>query len=240
VERYVVQVGLALGAEGGGVNLLPLHIASGLLAVCTGSVALYTLKGSIVHRRTGTIFVYAMISMSLSGALMVASGRSVRAANVLPGLLTTYLVVTAVTTMRPQSATVRRVDRGAAIAALALGLGCVVKSVVMLAAAGPTDRVAAMALLVFGAIPLLATEGDRRMMRLGGLRGAPRLTRHLWRMCAALLIVTASIILGRGFPDSLRIFPIRMIPFAVLGTMVFWLWRLRRGRRSQNAVLVGP
>jgi hypothetical protein len=220
------------------VNLLPLHIAIGLVAVCAGCVALLSLKGSSVHRRMGTTFVYAMISMSLSGALMVASGRSVRAANVLPGLLTTYLVVSAVTTMRPPSASVRRMDRAAAIAALALGLGCVVKSVMMLATPASTDRVAAMALLIFGAIPLLASEGDRRMMRLGGLRGAPRLRRHLWRMCAALIIVTASIVLGRRFPESLRILPIRMIPFAVLGTMVFWLWRLRRGRRSQNAVLV--
>ena len=204
------------------MNLLPLHIAIGLMAVCAGSVALYTLKGSSVHRRAGTIFVCAMISMSLTGALMVASGRSVRAANVLPGLLTTYLVVTAVTTMRWPSVTARRIDRGAAIAALALGLGCVVKGVVMLAVSESTDRTAAMALVIFGAIPVLASEGDRRMIRLGGLRGARRLRRHLWRMCAALLIVTASIVLGRRFPASLRILPIRMIPFAVLGMMAFW------------------
>lgn len=207
------------------------------MAVCTGFVALYTLKGSSAHRRAGTIFVYAMIAMSLSGVVMMASGRSVRAANVLPGLLTIYLVVTAVTTMRTPSAGVRKIDVGAALAALALGLGCVIKGVVMLAAGVPTDRVAAMALLIFGTIPLLASDGDRRMLRAGGLQGAPRLRRHLWRMCTALLIVTASIVSGRNFPESLRILPIRIIPFAVLGTMGFWLWRLRRGQRAPRAVL---
>ncbi len=217
------------------MNLLPLHIAIGLAAVAAGFVALYTRKGSRVHRTAGTIFVYSMISMSMSGALMVANGRSARPANVLPGLLTIYFVVTAVTTMRPRSASVRRVDRGAAIAALALGLGCVVKAVVMLAATAPTNRDAAMALLIFGAIPLMACEGDRRMMRAGGLQGARRLRRHLWRMCAALLIVTTSIVLGRHFPESLRILPIRLIPFAILGTMVFWWTRLRRGQRWASA-----
>jgi len=220
------------------VNLLPLHVAIGVAATGAGSVALYTHKGSRVHRTAGTIFVYAMISMSMSGAWMVANGRSPRPANVLPGLLTIYLVATAVTTMRPRSASVRRFDLGAAIAALALGLGCIIKAVVMLAAAGSTNRVAAMALLVFGAIPVLACEGDRRMMRAGGLRGAPRLRRHLWRMCTALLIVATSIVLGRHFPESLRIVPTRLIPFAILGTMAFWLWRLRRGQRSAGGAIV--
>ena len=215
------------------MNLLPLHIAIGLVAIRTGFVALYAVKGSSVHRTMGTIFVGAMLSMSLSGALMVASGRSVRAANVLPGLLTSYLVVTAVATLRRPSAAVRRINWGAALAAMTLGLGCVIKGVAMLAAAS-TQRVGAVALLIFGAIPPLASEGDRRMIVAGGLRGAPRLRRHLWRMCAALLIVTASIVLGRRFPQSLRILPIRLIPFAVLGTMVFWLWRLG-GRHSQRA-----
>src|SRR5262249_60367417 len=130
-----------------------------------------------------------MIVMSLSGAFMVASGRSVRPANVLPGLLTIYLVVTAVTTLRPPSDGVRKIDWGAAIAALALGLGCVIKGVVMLAAGGTADRGAAMALLIFGAIPLLASEGDRRMIRVGGLQGAPRPRRHFGGRCTSRVTV---------------------------------------------------
>src|SRR5262249_50810311 len=126
---------------------------------------------------------------------------------------------------------------GAAMAAVAVGLGGGMQGVVLLAAGGAADRGAAMALLIFGAIPLLASEGDRRMIRVGGLQGAPRLRRHLWRMCTSLLIVTASIVLGRHFPESLRILPVRLIPFVVLGTMGFWLWRLPRGQRSPSAVL---
>ena len=209
-----------------------LHIAIGLAAVCAGSVALYAIKGSSVHRRAGTIFVYAMLTMSLSGAVMAASGLAVRAANVLPGLLAVYLVVTAVATMRPQSRVVRRTEWAAALAAATLGLGCVITGVMMLAAGVQTDRGAAVALLLFGAIPLLAAEGDRRMLRAAGLQGARRLRRHLWRMCTALLIVTASIVLGRHFPESLRLLPVRVIPLVMLGTMAYWLWRLPRVARS--------
>jgi hypothetical protein len=188
-----------------------------------------------VHRRAGTIFVYAMLAMSLSGAVMAASGRAVRAANVLPGLLAVYLVVTAVATMRPQSAVVRRTEWAAALAALALGFGCVITGVMMLSPRAQTDRGAAVALLLFGAIPLLAAEGDRRMLRAAGLQGAPRLRRHLWRMCTALLIVTASIVLGRHFPEPLRLLPVRVIPLVVPGTMAYWLWRSSSRRAASRS-----
>ena len=79
------------------------------------------------------------------------------------------------------------------------------------------------------------------MIRAGGLRGAPRLTRHLWRMCLALFIATASFFLGTGrrIPESLHIRAFRLIPLVVLATMVFWLWRLRRKPVSRSVVTVG-
>ncbi len=222
-----------------GVHLLTLHIAAGIVATISGSVALYSVKGAMLHRRSGTIFVGALLSIALTGALMAASGRTVRPANVIPGLLTTYLAVTALTTVRPRSAGVRRLDRGAMLAALALGLSCVVSAFAMLAIDGAGSGGPAVALLVFGVIPLLAAEGDRRTIRAGRLHGAPRLKRHLWRMCGALFIAMASIVLGRRFPETLRIAPIRVLPFVVLVTMTFWLWRLRRSRRSHRVVVNG-
>lgn len=221
------------------MNLLPLHVAGGVLAVAAGFAALYSGKGGTLHRRSGTIFVYAILSMTFSGTLMAATGRAVSAANVVAGLLTTYLVVTALTTVSPPSARVRRLDRGAMLAALALGLFCVGSAFALLTTGGPGTRGLAVALLIVGVIPLLASAGDRRMIRAGGLRGASRIRRHLWRMCAALFIATASIVLGRRFPEPLRILPIRLIPFVVLVTMIFWLWRFRRRRASRDVAAVG-
>src|SRR5437764_15193390 len=102
------------------VTLLPVHILGGAIAIVSGFVALYALKGAQLHRKSGTIFVYAMLSMSLSGALM--AGARAQAGNTLAGLMTTYLVITALTTVSAPCARVRRLDRGAMVAAFALGV----------------------------------------------------------------------------------------------------------------------
>ena len=82
---------------------------------------------------------------------------------------------------------------------------------------------------MFGVVALLGSAGDRRMIRAGGLRGAPRLVRHLWRMCFALFIASIAFYLGPGrVPEALRI-P-ALLAGAVLVpivAMLYWLWRLR-------------
>lgn len=223
------------------MNLLTLHLMGGAAGMASGLVALYAVKGATVHRRTGTIFVYAMISMSLSGVVMVAGGRTVSSANLLAGLLITYLVITAVTTVSARSARVHWLERGAMLAALVLGLVSVVSAIGILTAGDRGHRGLAFVLMIFGVIALPSGVGDLRMIRAGGLRGAPRLKRHLWRMCLALFIATASFFLGTGrrIPESLHIRAFRLIPLVVLVTMAFWLWHLRRKPVSQSAVTVG-
>jgi len=40
-----------------------LHIVAGLLGLVSGAVALYALKGARLHRQSGMLFVYAMVTM---------------------------------------------------------------------------------------------------------------------------------------------------------------------------------
>ena len=96
----------------------------------------------------------------------------------------------------------------------------------------------AFPLVMFGVVALFAGEGDRRMIRAGGLKGASRLRRHLWRMCTALFIAAGSFFLGpvRRIPEPLRIPALRLIPLVVLVTMAYWLWRYRRKRIPRNVV----
>ena len=42
---------------------LLLHLATGALALVFGYVALYVRKGAPLHRRSGMLFVYAMLAM---------------------------------------------------------------------------------------------------------------------------------------------------------------------------------
>ena len=158
----------AAGAPiGVGMTLIPIHVMGGTIAILSGLVALYALKGAQLHRKSGTIFVYAMLVMSLSGAV-IAVGRAGAAMNIPAGLVTAYLVITSLLTVHPPSARSRRVERGAMQAAFALGLASLVSALVS-AGSGNTGFV--FPLLMFSALALSAGVGDRRMLRAGGLQG---------------------------------------------------------------------
>jgi hypothetical protein len=58
---------------------------------------------------------------------------------------------------------------------------------------------------------LLAAAGDLRMLVAGGVVGAKRIARHLWRMCFGLFIAAGSFFLG----PSNR--PLRLLSAAGLG-----------------------
>ena len=79
-------------------SILPVHIAGGALALVFGYVALYATKGATLHRRSGTLFVYAMVTMALTGALIASLNDS--PVSVIAGLLTFYFVVTSLLTVR--------------------------------------------------------------------------------------------------------------------------------------------
>ena len=121
------------------------------------------------------------------------------------------------------------------LVAFALGLSAIVWAFV---SAGRGNARFIFPLLMFSALPLSAGVGDLRMIRSGGLRGTARLKRHLWRMCVALFVAAGSFFLGpvRRIPEPLRIPALRLVPFVVLVTMVYWLWRLRRKRIARSLV----
>jgi uncharacterized membrane protein len=65
--------------------LLPIHIAAGGLALVLGAVALRARKGGTVHRRSGLLFVYAMVVMGATAAIV---GFRESLGNVFAGLMT--------------------------------------------------------------------------------------------------------------------------------------------------------
>lgn len=70
------------------MTLLPVHITGGIVAIVAGFVALYALKGASVHRKAGLVFVYAMVVMASSGAMMAMI--KLNRGNVMGGGLTLY------------------------------------------------------------------------------------------------------------------------------------------------------
>ena len=220
--------------------LLPIHVAAGLLATILGAVALSVKKGGNIHRRSGLLFVYAMLVMGVSASILsLLKGRA--DGNVLAGVLTAYFVGTALTTVRPVSSWTRRINAVALTVAVVLAAGCALSAARMINTPGRDVngvpfQTAGMVSLITGVLLVMAAAGDVRIMRFGMPRGGPRLARHLWRMCFALFIAAGSFFSVRErvatiLPAPLTTGPMRALPIVLLfGSMFYWLWRLRSRR----------
>lgn len=221
---------------------LVVHIAGGALALVAGFVALAAAKGATLHRKSGIVFVGAMVVMGLSGAGIAAVAGV--PSSVTAGLMAAYLVVTALTTVRPPAAGARWLDLGGMVVAFGVGLATLAMGLQTVAAgAFARDGVPVPMIFLFGAVYLSAGVGDLRVIRSGPLRGARRIARHLWRMCFALFVASGSFFLGQAdeIPEPLRIYPLLAIPaFLPLLALVYWLWRVRVRRGSRGIVAASP
>lgn len=207
----------------------PIHIIAGLLALIAGAVALYALKGSKLHRKSGLVFVGAIMVMSSSGALMAILKPDRGTA--LGGVLTFYMVSTALLTVRRSVDESRRLLAGLMLVALAISASEFVLGFAALNSAdGRMDGYPARLFFTFAIVALLSALGDAKTLWTRTLQGAQRLARHIWRMCFAMWIATASFFLGqpKAFPEPLRhLIGVRAIPVVlVLVVMFYWLARV--------------
>jgi uncharacterized membrane protein len=217
-------------------SLVVLHIAAGSVALTAGAVALYSLKGAKLHRKSGMLFVLVMLVMSVTGAVMAA--LKPETISVIAGALTFYLVITALLTVRRPAAGSQWIDFGAMLVAMAIGTAAIHFGFEALnSPTGTKDGFPAPPYFIFGSVALLASLLDLRMLLARGGNGPHRLARHLWRMCFALLIAAASFFLGQAqvFPESIPIALLAIPVLLVLLLMLYWLGRVLFFRRYGRA-----
>ena len=223
---------------------LSAHITAGLVGIASGAAALLVRKGSRLHRQAGTLFFGSMLAMSAIGAVVSPFLPQPDWGNVVAGAATFYLVSTGWATVKRQPGTIGGFEvcaffAGTGIAALSLGLGVNAATTAAYAAADAKFG----AYFVFGTVAAIAAAMDLRMLLRGGVSGVPRVTRHLWRMGVALLLAAVSFFLGQQqvFPAALRGSPVLFVPeIAVLGSLLFWLIRVRIERRFRHDPAKGP
>lgn len=217
------------------------HVAAGVVGLVSGLAAMVLRKGSRRHALTGRVFVVAMVLMGGSGALIAYLDPHGETINVLMGLLAIYLVTTAWLTASRRVGTVGWIDKIATLAAMTLGFALVKYGIEAASSeTGGRDGIPATVYFVFSAIPFLATVGDIRMIEAGGISGARRIARHLWRMCTALFIAVGSFFLGQPqvFPEALQSAGLRAIPvLAVIAAMIVWMIRVRFTNAHQRMVV---
>lgn len=222
--------------------LLFVHICGASIGLISGFMAMLLRKGSGLHGAAGTVFYVSMIAMSTTAAYVAAFHRPVLL-NMVVGLLTFYLVVTAWRAAKYRDARVGRLDVAGMLYVLILS--AIAYSGGVDALDNPNsakDGLPAPAYFIFGTVALICAITDFRMLRRGSVVGTFRLARHLWRMSGALLIATLSFYPGQAriLPPSVReLGGVLYIPHIFLaGSMLFWMWRVKRRKRAQqNAVL---
>lgn len=132
-------------------------------------------------------------------------------------------------------------DWVALLFAMFVGIACIVYG--FKAINGQThDGVPAGMKFFFGFVIFAAAAGDIRMLARGGVSGAKRIARHLWRMCFGLFIASGSFFLGRQgiFPEFVRKSngPI-LLTVLPLMLLVVWLVRVRFTSHYKGKLLVG-
>jgi uncharacterized membrane protein len=219
--------------------ILTTHIAAGGIALLFGAAALVFRKGSRRHQLTGKAFVVSMLVMATSGAYLAFSLQVML--SIIGGLLTFYLVATAWATVARSAGPPGLVEAGALLGALFIG-GVSLLSGFEAANSetGLKDGFPPGQYFMFGTIALLAAAGDGRLIVRGGLTGAQRIARHLWRMCAALAIAASAFFLGQAqlFPPAVCESQILTAPVLLtLLAMLYWLYRVRWSRRARETAL---
>lgn len=227
--------------------LRAIHISMGLIALVAGAASMLVRKGSRVHARAGTVFFVAMLVMATTG-VSLATFFSPNVGNVMGGLLTLYLTLTAWTTVwRAPNRTGRLEIAGALLGATTAVIGI---STGLRALSTPMHRFDAYPstiYFVFGGITLGGALLDARMIARGGFSGAARTTRHLTRMCLAMLIATSSFALGQAklFPPAVRASGVLKIPVLLVAAGLLYSLvriqlppRLRRWRVTRPAAVV--
>jgi hypothetical protein len=175
--------------------VLLVHIAGGTLGLLSGTAAMLFRKGSARHALAGRIFVVAMLTMgSLAAYLAVVRHQP---SNVSGGIFTFYLILTAWLTARRRDGETSWFDWVVLLIPLALGTLTWMNGIAIVrSGVDSPDGVPVGMSFFMGSVMLLAAAGDVRMLVSGGVAGAKRIARHLWRMCFGLFIAAGSFFLG--------------------------------------------
>jgi hypothetical protein len=222
--------------------ILIVHICAGTLGLLSGTAAMSFRKGFPRHALAGKVFVASMLTMAVVAVYLAIVRHEPN--NIGGGILTFYLVGTGWLTARRRDGETSRFDWVVLLIPLALGILTWMHGLgVVRSGASSQDGVPVGMTFFMGSVMLLASAGDVRTLLHGGVCGAKRIARHLWRMCFGLFIAAGSFFLGpsnRPLRLSSAVGIGQHLPPALFSTtlyliltilplilLVFWLVRVR-------------
>jgi uncharacterized membrane protein len=226
-----------------------LHIGAGAVGLVSGSVALFARKGGRLHRAAGTVFFVSMTVMATFAAFLgIVLPDPV---NLFIAVFVFYLVASAWMTVRRQEGGLGLPEKILMVVALCLVAPFAVLSFQLAAGLPPMFKSTVplkgpvlIAIYSFTGVLAIAAICDVRMVLAGGISRAPRIARHLWRMCLGLTLATGSAFtngLPRLLPgvshSPLLLFLPQLVP---LGMLIFWMIRKRFTGWLDHAAAAAP
>ncbi len=215
--------------------ILVVHICAGTLGLLSGTAAMSFRKGSPRHVLAGKVFVASMLTMGVVAVYLAIMRHQPN--NIGGGILTVYLIGTAWLTARRRDRETSRFDWVVLLIPLALGTLLWMNGIkVLRSGASSQDGVPAGMMFFMGSVCLLAAAGDVRMLVRGGVLGAKRIARHLWRMCFGLFLgpsnrplrLLSAVGLGQHLSPAIfgttLYLVLTLLPLILL---IFWLVRVR-------------
>jgi hypothetical protein len=177
------------------------------------------------------VFFIAMLAMAGVGAVVAPFLSEGQAPNTMMGAFTFYLVSTGWAVVHRKPGETGRFEIGAAVFAGLLAAGGVTYAWLNSQGPHPLPVPEGPVIDIFAALVTMAAVLDVRVIRAGGLAGAARVTRHLWRMTLALLIAAVSFAgQPKAIPSFLHHSPLVLLPAAaVFIALIYWLVRIRLG-----------
>ena len=217
---------------------LIVHVIAGTIALLAGIVAMASRKGERTHRASGTVFFVSMLVMAIfADYLAIAIPEQIP--NLFIGTFTIYLVATAWLTVRRKERSVGAAEKIALALILCLCVPFVTLSFQLATGLKPAFKSAVplegpvrIAIYLFTIFVAMATIGDAKLIWAGGIAGARRIVRHLWRMCLGLTLAAGSAFtngLPRLLPKTVHV-PLIFLFIPQLSSLVlliFWMIRVR-------------
>jgi hypothetical protein len=213
-------------------GIMWIHIAGGLTALMSGTVAVAMRKGGAVHALAGTWFFGSMLVLGVTASILEPF-RSPPGSPV-GGIMVCYFVATSWVAARRHDGTTGRFEIVACAAALGLAA-----LMIWGGFTGATTPAGVGPVFALGGLILLAGLLDLNAILRAKLTPVQRISRHLWRMCFAFFIATGSFFLGQQdvMPQAVRGSPVLFVlAFAPFAVMAFWLVRVRIGKRFRNRI----
>src|SRR6202165_1285272 len=175
--------------------ILVAHMCAGTVGLLSGTAAMSFRKGSPRHVLAGRGFVASMLTMGALATYLAIVRHQPN--NIGGGILTFYLIGTAWLTARRRDGETSRFDWVVLLIPLALGILTWMNGLKVVRSGASSQNGVPVGMTFFmGSVMLLAAAGDVRMLLRGGVSGAKRIARHLWRMCFGLFIAAGSFFLG--------------------------------------------